>query len=108
MISSGPRQLISFLRAYMSQPSILILDEATSSIDSHSKELIQQAIKILSKDRTSIILAHPLATITHADVIIVMDQGQIVEKGTHQELLQIGNGHYKNLYQSQFHAAEAG
>lgn len=108
MISSGQRQLISFLRAYMSQPSILILDEATSSIDSHSEELIQQAIKILTKDRTSIIIAHRLATITHADVIIVMDQGQIVEKGTHQELLQIGNGHYKNLYQSQFHAAEAG
>lgn len=108
MISSGQRQLISFLRAYMSQPSILILDEATSSIDSHSEELIQQAIKILTKDRTSIIIAHRLATITHADVIIVMDQGQIVEKGTHQELLQIENGHYKSLYQSQFHAAEAG
>lgn len=106
MISSGQRQLISFLRAYMSKPSILILDEATSSIDSHSEELIQQAIKLLTKDRTSIIIAHRLATITHADVIIVMDQGQIVEKGTHQELLQIENGYYKNLYQSQFHAAE--
>ena len=107
MISSGQRQLISFLRAYMSQPSILILDEATSSIDSHSEELIQQAIQILTQDRTSIVIAHRLATITHADVIIVMDQGQIVEKGTHKELLQIENGYYKSLYQSQFHAAEA-
>lgn len=106
MLSSGQRQLISFLRAYMSQPSILILDEATSSIDTYSEELIQQAIKLLTKGRTSIVIAHRLATIINADVIVVMDQGKIVEKGTHSELLQIPDGYYKHLYDSQFAAAD--
>ena len=106
MLSSGQRQLISFLRAYMSQPSILILDEATSSIDTYSEELIQQAIKLLTKGRTSIVIAHRLATIINADVIVVMDQGEIVEKGTHFELLQIPDGYYKHLYDSQFAAAD--
>lgn len=102
MLSSGQRQLISFLRAYMSNPSILILDEATSSIDTHSEELIQQAIEKLTKGRTSIVIAHRLATIMNADLIVVMDQGQIVEQGTHTELLQNANGHYRQLYDSQF------
>lgn len=105
MLSAGQRQLISFLRAYMSNPSILILDEATSSIDTYSEELLQKAVQIITKDRTSIVIAHRLATIINADVIIVMDQGKIVEKGTHQELLQIPNGYYKQLYDSQFASA---
>lgn len=107
MLSAGQRQLIAFLRAYMSQPSILILDEATSSIDTYSEELLQRAIQILTKDRTSIVIAHRLATIVNADIIVVMDQGKIVEKGTHQELLQITNGYYKGLYNSQFQSLNA-
>ncbi len=106
MLSSGQRQLIAFLRAYVSNPSILILDEATSSIDSYSEELIQNATKTLTKNRTSIIIAHRLTTIMNADQIIVMDKGQIVEKGNHRELLQKENGFYKNLYESQFSAKE--
>ena len=106
MLSSGQRQLIAFLRAYVSNPSILILDEATSSIDSYSEELIQNATKTLTKNRTSIIIAHRLTTIMNADQIIVMDKGQIVEKGNQRELLQKENGFYKNLYESQFSAKE--
>ncbi|MTG98126.1 ATP-binding cassette domain-containing protein [Myroides sp. BIT-d1] len=105
MLSSGQRQLIAFLRAYVSNPSILILDEATSSIDTHSEELLQKATEYLTQDRTSIIIAHRLATIVNADQIIVMDKGLIVEKGTHHELLQIENGYYRNLYESQFKMA---
>ncbi len=102
MLSSGQRQLIAFLRAYVSKPSILILDEATSSIDTHSEEMIQKATETITKDRTSIVIAHRLATIINADIIIVMDKGQIVEKGSHTELLQNENGHYRKLYDSQF------
>jgi len=102
MLSSGQRQLIAFLRAYVYNPSILILDEATSSIDTHSEELIQKATSIITKNRTSIVIAHRLATIINADKIIVMDKGQIMEEGTHQELLTKSNGFYKKLYDSQF------
>lgn len=102
MLSSGQRQLIAFLRAYVSNPSILILDEATSSIDSYSEELIQNATEKITKGRTSIIIAHRLATIMKADRIIVMDKGEIVESGTHTELLALEKGYYKNLYESQF------
>lgn len=102
MLSSGQRQLIAFLRAYMSNPSILILDEATSSIDTYSEELLQNAVNIITKNRTSIIIAHRLATIVNADLIVVMDQGNIVETGTHNQLLAIENGAYKSLYESQF------
>ncbi|MDU8885995.1 ABC transporter ATP-binding protein [Yeosuana sp. MJ-SS3] len=102
MLSSGQRQLISFLRAYVTNPSILILDEATSSVDSYSEQLIQNATDTITKDRTSIIIAHRLATIKKADTIIVMDAGQIVEQGTHKELLKKQNGYYKNLYEVQF------
>jgi len=102
MLSSGQRQLIAFLRAYVSNPSILILDEATSSIDTYSEELIQRATETITKGRTSIVIAHRLATIVNADKIIVMDKGYIVEQGTHQELLNYENGFYKNLYDSQF------
>jgi len=102
MLSSGQRQLIAFLRAAVSNPSILILDEATSSIDSYSEELIQKATATITKGRTSIVIAHRLATIVNADKIIVMDKGKIVEQGTHQQLLNLENGYYKNLYYSQF------
>jgi len=102
MLSSGQRQLIAFLRAAVSNPSILILDEATSSIDSYSEELIQKATSTITKGRTSIVIAHRLATIVNADKIIVMDKGKIVEQGTHQQLLYLENGYYKNLYYSQF------
>jgi ABC-type multidrug transport system fused ATPase/permease subunit len=102
MLSSGQRQLIAFLRAYVSNPSILILDEATSSIDTHSEELIQKATETITKDRTSIVIAHRLATIVNASKIIVIDKGQIVEQGTHQELLAHPEGFYRKLYDSQF------
>ncbi|MES2410242.1 MAG: ABC transporter ATP-binding protein [Bacteroidota bacterium] len=102
MLSSGQRQLIAFLRAYVSNPSILILDEATSSVDTYSEELIQKATETITQGRTSIVIAHRLATIINADKIIVMDKGQIVEEGTHQELLNKTGGYYKNLYDSQF------
>lgn len=102
MLSSGQRQLISFLRAYVSNPSILILDEATSSIDSHAEQMIQYATQKITKNRTSIIIAHRLATIKNADSIIVLDKGKVVEQGKHQELLNIPNGFYKNLHDKQF------
>ncbi|MDG2432257.1 ABC transporter ATP-binding protein [Flavobacterium sp.] len=105
MLSSGQRQLIAFLRAYVSNPSILILDEATSSIDSYSEEMIQRATETITKGRTSIVIAHRLATIVNADKIVVMDQGLIVEQGTHQELILREGGYYKNLYDSQFSVA---
>lgn len=106
MISSGQRQLIAFLRAYVSNPSILILDEATSSIDTYSEELIQRATEKITQGRTSIVIAHRLATIINADKIVVMDKGMIVEQGSHQELLFNGKGFYKNLYDSQFMGEE--
>ncbi|AUC86265.1 antibiotic ABC transporter ATP-binding protein [Polaribacter sp. ALD11] len=102
MLSSGQRQLIAFLRAYVSKPSILILDEATSSVDAHAEQMIQYATETITKDRTSIVIAHRLATIKQADKIIVMDKGLIVEEGTHSELLEKENGYYKNLYDKQF------
>ena len=106
MLSSGQRQLIAFLRAYVSNPSILILDEATSSIDTYSEELIQRATETITKGRTSIVIAHRLATIVNANKIVVMDKGLIVEEGTHQELINKESGYYKNLYDSQFSLAE--
>lgn len=102
MLSSGQRQLIAFLRAYVSNPSILVLDEATSSVDGYSEQLIQDATEKITKNRTSIVIAHRLATIKKADKIIVMDSGQIVEIGSHLELLQKEDGYYKNLYEVQF------
>lgn len=107
MLSSGQRQLISFLRAYVTNPSILILDEATSSVDSYSEHLMQVATEKITKDRTSIVIAHRLATIQKADQIIVMDAGRIVEQGTHYELLQNEKGYYRNLYEVQFLKNEA-
>ncbi len=106
MLSSGQRQLVSFLRAYVSNPSILVLDEATSSVDSYSEQLIQDATDKITANRTSIVIAHRLATIKKADRIIVMDAGKIVEMGTHKQLLKVENGFYKNLYEVQFMAEE--
>ncbi len=97
MLSSGQRQLISFLRAYVTDPSILILDEATSSVDSYSEQPDR-----ITKGRTSVIIAHRLATVQKADKIVVLDAGQIVEQGTHKELLKKKDGYYKNLYEVQF------
>lgn len=101
MLSVGQRQLISFIRAYVYNPKILILDEATSSIDTESEILIQHAINKLTENRTSIVIAHRLATIQKADKIIVMDNGEIVEEGNHQELLK-NNGSYRRLFELQF------
>ena len=102
MLSSGQRQLISFLRAYVTNPKILILDEATASIDSNSEQLIQNATQKITHGRTSIVIAHRLATVKKADTIIVLDAGKIVEMGTHKELLKNKVGHYRNLYDAQF------
>jgi ATP-binding cassette subfamily B multidrug efflux pump len=101
MLSVGQRQLISFIRAYVFNPKILILDEATSSIDSESEELIQEATRRLTENRTSIVIAHRLSTIQDADKILVLDHGEIKEEGSHQMLLS-KNGFYKKLYDIQF------
>lgn len=105
MLSSGQRQLIAFLRAYMRNPSILVLDEATSSVDTYTEQLIQQATEKVTEGRTSIIIAHRLATVKKVDKIIVMDKGQIVEIGSHAELLK-KKGYYHKLYEAQFMAEE--
>ena len=107
VLSTGQRQLIAFLRAYVIQPKILVLDEATSSIDTHAEKLIQKATKEITKGKTSLVIAHRLATIQRADSIIVLDKGKIVESGTHSALLKIEGGYYKNLYEVQFVKAEA-
>ncbi len=100
-LSVGQRQLISFVRAMVKNPAILILDEATSSIDHETEEIIQQAIIKMREGRSSIVIAHRLSTIANANEILVLDKGEIVERGTHQSLLE-NSGHYKNLYEHQF------
>ena len=107
MLSQGQRQLISFLRAYIKNPSILILDEATSSIDSNSEELIQNATEKITENKTSIIIAHRLSTILNSDRIFVMNKGVLVENGTHKELILKKNGYYKGLYEIQFKKEES-
>ena len=101
VLSSGQRQLISFIRAYVYNPHILILDEATSSIDSESEEMIQNATEKLTKGRTSMVIAHRLSTIQNADKIVVLDKGEIKEIGSHAELLEQG-GYYRRLFDMQF------
>lgn len=101
VLSVGQKQLISFIRAYVYDPKVLILDEATASVDSESEELIQQATKELQKGRTSIVIAHRLSTIVNSSEILVIDQGEILERGTHNELLDM-KGHYKKLYDLNF------
>ena len=101
MLSAGQRQLIAFLRAYMSNPSILVLDEATSSVDGETEELIQIATDRLTEGKTSIIIAHRLVTVQKANRIVVMDNGKIVEMGSHEKLIQIKGGFYQNLYNVQ-------
>jgi ATP-binding cassette subfamily B protein len=101
-LSMGQRQLISFVRALVFNPDILILDEATSSIDPETESVIQYAIEKLIAKRTSIIIAHRLSTIRHATNIMVMDKGEVKEFGTHEKLLQNEHGHYRELYEMQY------
>ena len=100
-LSVGQRQLISFARAILNDPKLLVLDEATSSIDTQTEVLIQKGIDELMKGRTSFIVAHRLSTITNANLILVIKDGEVIEKGNHQELLAL-KGEYYNLYRNQF------
>jgi len=106
-LSMGQRQLISFVRALVVDPDILILDEATSSIDTETEEVIQYAIEKLISKRTSIIIAHRLSTIRNADYIMVMDKGRIIEFGNHQSLMDEPEGKYRELYDMQFATEES-
>jgi len=106
MLSEGQRQLVSFLRAYVSNPKILILDEATSSIDSRTEQLIQYATNKIIEGKTSIIIAHRLSTILNADKILFLEGGEVKEFGSHEELIKIENGLYKKLFEYQFQDSE--
>lgn len=101
MLSVGQRQLIAFIRAYVHNPKILMLDEATSSVDTESELMIQRATELITQGRTSILIAHRLSTVQHADCIYVLEKGRVIEQGSHQELLRLG-GHYKTLFDLQF------
>ncbi len=101
-LSSGQKQLIAFMRVLIKNPDILILDEATSSIDSYSEDLIKSATKKITKNKTSIIIAHRLSTIESASTIIYMEDGLIIETGNHKELMEKENGRYRKLHEEQF------
>jgi ATP-binding cassette subfamily B multidrug efflux pump len=103
-VSAGEKQLLTIARAFLARPSVLILDEATSSVDTRTEVLVQHAMSALRADRTSFVIAHRLSTIRDADLILVMEAGRIVEQGSHDELLAAG-GAYRSLYDSQFAAA---
>jgi len=103
-LSAGEKQLLTIARAFLADPAILVLDEATSSVDTRTEVLVQQAMNALRSGRTSFVIAHRLSTIRDADVILVMEHGSIVEQGSHDELLAAG-GAYARLYASQFAAA---
>ena len=105
-VSAGQKQLITIARAFLAEPTILILDEATSSVDTRTEVLIQRAMNLLRVGRTSFVIAHRLSTIRDADVILVMESGRIVEQGTHRELLDAGRA-YARLYAAQFAEALA-
>jgi len=106
LLSAGQKQLISFLRAYVHKPKVLILDEATSSVDTESELLIQKATEVITEGRTSIIIAHRLSTIRHADKILVLDKGHIIETGSHHTLMEKENGAYRKLIELQFAESE--
>jgi ATP-binding cassette subfamily B protein len=106
-LSAGERQLVTIARAFLSDPALLILDEATSSVDTRTELLLQQAMSALRSDRTSFVIAHRLSTIRDADLILVMEDGAIVEQGTHESLL-VADGAYSRLYNAQFSAAVVG
>ncbi len=105
-VSAGEKQLLTIARAFLARPSVLILDEATSSVDTRTEVLVQKAMSVLRSDRTSCVIAHRLSTIRDADLILVMEAGQIVEQGTHASLLAAG-GAYARLYEAQFAAPAA-
>ncbi|MFA6299144.1 MAG: ATP-binding cassette domain-containing protein, partial [Nocardioides sp.] len=104
-LSAGERQLVTIARAFLSDPALLILDEATSSVDTRTELLLQHAMAALRSDRTSFVIAHRLSTIRDADLILVMEEGRIVEQGNHDQLLAAHDGAYSRLYRSQFAAA---
>jgi ATP-binding cassette, subfamily B, multidrug efflux pump len=103
-VSAGEKQLLTIARAFLARPSVLILDEATSSVDTRTELLVQKAMSALRADRTSFVIAHRLSTIRDADLILVMEAGSIVEQGTHAQLLAAGGAYY-NLYNAQFAGA---